>query len=363
MSTKLILVLGATGAQGIAVIDALLAPAADGTPSPYSIRALTRDPDSRRAKELAARGVQIFKGDATDLPSVAAALRGVYGAWINTDGFTLGEQREIFAGMRIFELAKQAGTVRHYVWSSLPYAFKKGGYKDIYKVDHLDAKGRVGEWLEMQESVVSDDNMSWTSVVTGPYLEMFNSVSSSSFQPRICQLTCAMFQRFVGPTSKLADGTFVFAHAMGDGHAPFVALPDIGFFARYTFDNRESTSAQTLDIASDMVNWDQLVETFIRVTGQKAVYKRLTIEEWVQHVPDKDKPIAVMGGPGSTTWGQNFSNFFRLFRDDLIGKDMEWVRKVNPNGYTLEKWMRETEYDGNLRQPVLKIVEDERMSN
>ncbi|KAI0059555.1 NAD-P-binding protein [Artomyces pyxidatus] len=340
MSTKLILVLGATGAQGFAVIDALLAPAADGTPSPYSIRALTRDPSSGRAKELAARGVQIFKGDATDLPSVAAALRGVYGAWINTDGFTLGEQREIFAGMRIFELAKQAGTVRHYVWSSLPYAFKKGGYKDIYKVDHLDAKGRVGEWLQMQESVVSDDNMSWTSVVTGPYLEMLSSPHT-----------------LVGPTSKLADGTFVFAHAMGDGHAPFIALPDIGFFARYTFDNRELTSAQTLDVASEMVSWDQLVETFTRVTGQKAVYKRITVEEWVERLPIKDKPVAVLGGPGSTTWGQNFGNFFRAYRDDVITKDMEWVRKVNPNGYTLEKWMRETGYDGNLGKAVLKLEE------
>ena len=64
MSTdkKLILVIGATGAQGIAVIDALLAPAVDGTPSPYAVRALTRDPESRRAKELRAKGVELFKG-------------------------------------------------------------------------------------------------------------------------------------------------------------------------------------------------------------------------------------------------------------------------------------------------------------
>lgn len=64
MSTnkKLILVIGATGAQGLAVIDALLAPPASGLSSPYAIRALTRDPESRRAVELAARGVEIAKG-------------------------------------------------------------------------------------------------------------------------------------------------------------------------------------------------------------------------------------------------------------------------------------------------------------
>lgn len=59
---KLILVIGATGAQGIAVIDALLAPAEDGTPSPYAVRALTRNPESGRAKSLSAKGVQCVKG-------------------------------------------------------------------------------------------------------------------------------------------------------------------------------------------------------------------------------------------------------------------------------------------------------------
>ncbi len=59
-----------------------------------------------------------------DLPSVYAALNGVWGAWVNTDGFTVGEVKELFAGMRIFELAKQIGTVRHYVWSNLDYSFK-----------------------------------------------------------------------------------------------------------------------------------------------------------------------------------------------------------------------------------------------
>ena len=42
---KLILVIGATGAQGIAVIDALLAPTKDGKQSPFAIRALSRDPE------------------------------------------------------------------------------------------------------------------------------------------------------------------------------------------------------------------------------------------------------------------------------------------------------------------------------
>lgn len=66
----------------------------------------------------------MFIGAFDDFPTVLSALKGVWGAWVNTDGFTVGEMKEIYAGMRIFELAKQLGTVRHYVWSNLDYSFK-----------------------------------------------------------------------------------------------------------------------------------------------------------------------------------------------------------------------------------------------
>jgi uncharacterized protein YbjT (DUF2867 family) len=140
--SKLVLVLGATGAQGRAVVNSLLAPSENGTPSPYAVRALSRNPESKHALSLREQGVEVFKGrspgiralyeaerdldtgDTSDLASVAAALAGAYGAWINIDGFTVGEQREIYAGLRIFELAKQTKSLRHYVYSSLDYNLK-----------------------------------------------------------------------------------------------------------------------------------------------------------------------------------------------------------------------------------------------
>lgn len=141
---KLILVIGATGAQGLAVIDALLASGADGSPSPYAVRALTRNPNSKRAQQLQEKGVECVKGEHLvyflfcqlellmqtlpgsfeNFPTVLEALKGVYGAWVNTDGFTVGEVREVYAGLRIFELAKQVGTVQHYIWSNLDYSTK-----------------------------------------------------------------------------------------------------------------------------------------------------------------------------------------------------------------------------------------------
>lgn len=69
-----------------------------------------------------------FTGLVEDFESISAAFQGVYGAWVNTDGFTIGEQKEIHVGMRIFEIAKQTPSMRHYVWSNLDYALKVSTY-------------------------------------------------------------------------------------------------------------------------------------------------------------------------------------------------------------------------------------------
>ena len=62
MSSKIILVFGATGAQGRHVIDSLLAPREDGSPSPYTVRALTRNPEGKQALALREKGVELIKG-------------------------------------------------------------------------------------------------------------------------------------------------------------------------------------------------------------------------------------------------------------------------------------------------------------
>ncbi|KAJ6505964.1 NAD-P-binding protein [Mycena vulgaris] len=341
MSGKLILVIGGTGAQGIAVINALLAPADDGSPSPYRVRVLTRDPASKRAKELVAQGVECVKGSFDNLASVTAAFAGTYGAWVNTDSFTVGEQKEIYLGIKIFEIAKRARSVRHYVWSSLDYSTQKADYNPDYQVDHYNAKGIVGSFMKAQDSIVSDSAMSWTAVSTGPYMDMLKIP-------------------FFGPLNKRADGTFVFATPVGDGYIPMIALGDIGFWARWTFDHRSETSAKDLEIASEMVQISSLVKTFTKVTGKPAVYKRLTIDEWWDNFTGGDSPIAneKAYGDGSTTTRQNMSAMCRLWRDGFIKRDMEWIKKINPNGYTVESWMRENNYSGEMELDLLKNFED-----
>src|SRR5260370_40031172 len=70
-SNRTILITGVTGKQGGAVAQALQG-------SGFHLRGLTRNPDSKRATELARQGIDIVKGD---LDNEATLRRALVGAW------------------------------------------------------------------------------------------------------------------------------------------------------------------------------------------------------------------------------------------------------------------------------------------
>ena len=130
---------------------------------------------------------------------------------------------------------------------------------------------------------------------------------------------------------------------------------------RYSFDHRGEVSGQDLKVASDLVTLDDAVRAFKTVTGEKAVAVHLSVEDWFLNFVNVDEPNVYnrQTGDGSTTFRQNFTAFWYVWRDEIVKRDMDWVRMVHPNVQTIEKWMRETKYnpadaDGNL----LKSSED-----
>ncbi len=79
---KLVAVCGATGKQGGAVVDALLARGGDR----FALRGITRDASKPKARELADKmGVQVVSANFDDIASVEKAFRGAYGAFLVTD--------------------------------------------------------------------------------------------------------------------------------------------------------------------------------------------------------------------------------------------------------------------------------------
>jgi uncharacterized protein YbjT (DUF2867 family) len=77
---KIIAVLGATGAQGGGLVRAIV----DDPDGGFDARAITRDPNSDKAKALAALGAEVVTADIGDPDSLARALHGAYGAYFVT---------------------------------------------------------------------------------------------------------------------------------------------------------------------------------------------------------------------------------------------------------------------------------------
>ncbi len=133
MAGKLVLVAGATGQQGGGVARKLLA-------AGYSVRALTRKPDSDAAQALAAAGAEVVQGDLSDADSIAAALAGVWGAFSVQNTWEAGVEEEERQGKQFADVAKQAG-VQHLVYSSVGSAHRNSG------VPHFDNKDRVEQHI------------------------------------------------------------------------------------------------------------------------------------------------------------------------------------------------------------------------
>jgi uncharacterized protein YbjT (DUF2867 family) len=133
----------------------------------------------------------------------------------------------------------------------------------------------------------------------------------------------------MGPVQR-EDSTFVFNSPIGDGHIPMIALADLGF-TRYAFDHHAQTSGKNLEIASDWVGGEHLVATFTKVTGQKAEYNREVLDVWLAHTENAERPVTAEGRPGSTSWTENFTGWWNAFRDDVNKRDMDCIRKINPD--------------------------------
>ena len=69
MSPKLVVVIGATGQQGGSVVNALL-----NHPETYTVRAVTRNINSDKARSLASRGAEVVTGDLDNYDSILKAF-------------------------------------------------------------------------------------------------------------------------------------------------------------------------------------------------------------------------------------------------------------------------------------------------
>ncbi|KAJ6537946.1 NAD(P)-binding protein [Mycena capillaripes] len=159
----IITIFGATGTQGSAVIEAVLA---DGK---YTPRAVSRSLDSVGSKALIAKGVEVVVGNLWDKESLKNAIHGsevVFGVtnfW-DPEVFPADPhgKGEIIQGKNLVDAAKEVG-VKLFIWSSVPNATKEsnGLYKHVY---HADNKAVIEDYLRAS-------GVPYAVILTGWFLE------------------------------------------------------------------------------------------------------------------------------------------------------------------------------------------------
>ena len=164
--SKLITVFGATGQQGGAVARALLAKG-------YKVRAVTRNPDSPKAKELQAKGAELVQVKNMDnVASLEAAIKGAYGVFLVTNYWGMFAEnpataydREIAQGKAVGDMCKKLG-VKHLVYSGLQYV------KEIIGKPCPDFDGKA-----IVEKYLDESGVPYTSTRYAYYFENFITIT------------------------------------------------------------------------------------------------------------------------------------------------------------------------------------------
>jgi uncharacterized protein YbjT (DUF2867 family) len=229
-SPKFVLVTGATGSQGGAVIRALLSQG-------QQVRGLTRNSSSPAAEQLSRQGVEVVTGDFTDQDSLVRAARGVDAIFTMTTPFEEGVTGETEQGIAITDAAKAAG-VGHLVYSSVASADR------ATSIPHFDSKYMV-------EKYIVSSGVPHT--IIAPVYFMDNLVQPWTL-PTLRQGKLALA---MPPTRLLQQ----------------ISVADIGAFAAAVIERREAVSGRRFDIAGDEFSGEDSAALLSKVTGREFTYE------------------------------------------------------------------------------------------
>jgi len=302
---KIIAVVGATGAQGGGLVQAILADRDGG----FTVRALTRDPASKGARALADRGAEVVRADVDDPASLRDAFRGAHGVFCVTFFWAhLSPEKEMAEASEMAEAARDAG-VRHAIWSTLEDTRKwvplsdprMPTLKGKYKVPHFDGKGESDRFF-------AEANVPTTYLLTSFYWDNFIHFG-------------------MGP-KRGPDGKLAIAMPMGTAKLPGIAVEDIGACAYGIFRKGGELVGKRIGIAGEHLSGSEMAAAFTRALGEEVRYQDVTPEAY-----------RGLGFPGADDLGNMFQfkrDFEQAFR---AARSVDVARGLNPSIQTFDVWL------------------------
>lgn len=302
---KIIAVLGATGAQGGGLARAIL----NDESSPFAVRALTRNPESDKAKELEKLGAEVVAADVENPESIKKAFEGAYGAFCVTFFWEhFSPEKELNHARAMAQAAKHAG-LKHVIWSTfedtrkwvplddnrMPTLMKK------YKVPHFDSKGEANQ-------AFTDAGVPTTFLLTSFYWDN-------------------MIHFGMGP-KKASDGQLAITLPMDDKELPGIASEDIGKCAYGIFQRGDEYVGKTVGVAGEHLTGAQMAASLSDALGENVLYNAVEPEVY-----------RGFGFPGAEDLGNMFQ-FKRDFNKDYrAARNIDTSRDLNPSLQSFDKWL------------------------
>ncbi|MCB1009093.1 MAG: NmrA/HSCARG family protein [Acidobacteria bacterium] len=302
---KIIAVMGATGAQGGGLVRAILEDA-DG---PFAARAITRKPDSDKARALAAAGAEVVAGDSDDPASLEAAFAGAHGVFCVTNFWEhTSAERELAQATAMARATKKAG-VAHVVWSTLEDTRTAIPLDDPqmpvlrgkYNVPHFDAKGEADAVFKAEAAPTS-------------YL--------------LAAFYWDNFIYFGMAPRKGEDGKYVLSLPLGGAKLPGIGAGDIGPCAYGVFQRGSDAIRQRFGIAGEILDGEQMAAAFSKA--------------WGEPVGFFDVPFDVyrgLGFPGADDLGNMFQYQAILGDAFYASRDPQRTRALYPGVLDFDAWL------------------------
>jgi uncharacterized protein YbjT (DUF2867 family) len=305
--TKIIAVIGATGAQGGGLVRATLA----DPKRQFAVRAITRKTDSDKAHALASAGAEVVAGDADDPASLERAFAGAHGAFIVTNFWEhFSPERELNQAAAMARATKAAG-VAHAVWSTLEDTRRDIPLDDPrlktlqekYKVPHFDAKGEA------------------------------DAIFAAEAAPTSYLLAAFYWENFIffgqGPRKGPDGKNLVLALPLGGGKLPGIAVEDIGKCAFGIFQRGPEAAGERFGIAGEVLSGPEYAAAFSRHLGAPVSFYDMPFDDY-----------RALGFPGADDMGNMYEHHAIMGEAFRRNRSPEVARALNPALQSFDDWLR-----------------------
>ena len=287
---RLIVVTGATGLQGGAVIRHLLK---DG----WQVRGVTRNAASKPAQALAARGVDVVRGDMEDTASLRPIFAGAYGVYSVQNPYISGPDAEVKQGKNVADVANASG-VQHLLYGSAGIGRTGTG------IPSWETKLHIEEHMQAL-------NLPLTILRPKAFMEL---MTTKKFFPAVG--TWQVMLKLMGASRPL----------------PWLCVDDLGIIAARAFAAPDQFVGRELTLASDVQSLDQCRAIYREVLGKNP--PRFPMPTWLF------QRFGFVGRDLTTMWC--------WLRTGVIDLDTAPTYAIHPDGLTVRAWLS--------RQKALRVA-------